>query len=254
MNLTLDQVVREFLIESFGANQVDNRYARFYQIGVSGMREIHSDVGWKKSYSKLTLRDNSTASLPSDFIDYYRIGICYGNQILALSENKNPCPISFSTDDCGQIKSRTLDGTFDSIDYTSQWDSYSKNGQFVGREFGVRGGEPMYGTFQINEDEGYIYVESQIINRDSLILEYRSLLSKDESGNIMVHPYETEALKAWLYWKSIERLRSHSGQEKQMAAITYTKEKKKARKRRNAMTLQEIVSANRRGYGAAPGI
>ncbi|MHA1905286.1 MAG: hypothetical protein ACW968_14945 [Candidatus Thorarchaeota archaeon] len=218
------------------------------------MREIHSDVGWKKSYAKLTLRENNTASLPSDFIDYYRIGICYGNQILALAENKNPCPISFNTDDCGQIQAKTLNGTFNSIDYSNEWDSYSKNGQFVGREFGVRGGAPMYGTFQIDENQGYIYVESQIINRDSLIMEYRSLLSKDESGNILVHPYETEAIKAWMYWKSIERLRSYAGQDKQLAGLAYSKEKKKARKRRNAMTLQEIVSANRKGYGAAPGI
>ena len=112
----------------------------------------------------------------------------------------------------------------------------------------------MYGTFQINEDQGYIYVESQVVNRDSLIMEYRSLLSKDETGNILVHPYETEAIKAWIYWKSIERLRSYAGQDKQLAALAYSKEKKKARKRRNAMTLPEIVSANRKGYGASPGI
>jgi hypothetical protein len=259
MNLTLEEVVREYLIESFGAMQVDNRFARYYQLGVSGMREIHSDVGHKKSYAMMPLRDNNTASLPLDYISYYRIGICSGNEILAFAENQDSCPISMSLDDCGQIQARVTGD--DSISSNSELflssnsaDSYSKDGQYVGREFGARGGKAVFGEFQINEDEGYVYVESSAYNIDSLIIEYASILPKSGDGNIIVHPYETEAIKAWIYWKSIQRVRSYSQSEKEIARMTFGVEKKKSRMRRNAITIQDVIGALRKGYGAAPGI
>lgn len=259
MNLTLDEVVREYLIESYGASQVDARYPRFYQIGASGMRELQSDVGWNWSQTKLDLRANNTAALPDGYVDWFRVGICSGDRILAFTENKNPCSISLSLDDCGQVKKRAAqDNVKFNLDshflYTHQWNRYSKDGQFVGRDFGARGGFPMYGTFQINEEEGYIYIESDILDRDSLVLEYATILPKDEKGNILVHPYKAEALKAWLYWKSIQRLRSNNQGEKLAAEAEYYKQKKKARKRINAMTMQEVIGATRKGFGPAPGI
>jgi hypothetical protein len=259
MNLTLDEVIREYLIESYGASQVDARFAAFYQRGVSGMRELQSDVGWSKSQARLDLRANNTAALPPGYVDYFRIGICQGDMILAFSENKNPCVIDLNRDDCGQIQKRTAqDNVKFNLDshflYTHQWNRYSKDGQFVGRDFGARGGFPMYGTFQINREEGYVYIESDIIERDSLIIEYATLLPKDSAGNILVHPYKVEALKAWLYWKSIQRQRSSNPTEKLAARQEYYHQKKQARKRINAMTMQEVIAAVRKGYGPAPGI
>lgn len=259
MNLTLDQVVREYLIESYGAATLDQRFPRFYQIAVSGMREINSDIGWKKAISKLELRDNNTAPLPIGYIDYFRIGLCSGDDILAFAENKKPCVIGLNVDDCGQVEARTeadyirfnQDWNFS---YNSQWTRYSKNGQFVGRDFGVRGGFPVYGTFQINKDEGYVYIESALLERDSLVIEYATILPRNGEGSIVVHPYEVEALKAWLYWKSIQRLKTYPMAEKEMAKQQYGIEKRKARKRINAVTMQELISAARKGYGAAPGI
>jgi len=265
MKYKLDEIVREFIIESFGASQVDNRFARLYQIAISGMREIHSDNKLKPTVAKLELRDNSTASLPADYIDYYRIGVCVGNEILAFAENPRPCPIDLNLDDCGQIKRRSSvsDEKRDSdvfYYYPSVYESFNKDGQFVGRQFGIRGGKPVFGRFQINEDQGYVYIETDFVNQflddehRSVVIEYATLLPKDGDGNIMVHPYETEAIKAWMWWKYIQRQRSYTLGDKEDARLEYGRQKKKARKRLNAMTIEDLVGAVRRGYGGAPGI
>jgi hypothetical protein len=263
MKTKLDQVVREFMIESLGASQTDSRFARLYQIAVSGMAEINSDVGHNSHVVKLNLRDNNTASLPSDYIDWYKVGVCVGNDILGFAVNEDPCPISLNVDDCGQIKKRpsTSDNqrrVDNHLYLPSVFESYNKDGQFVGRKHGLRGGRPVFGSFQIDENQGYIYIESDFVNHDGesseIVLEYMTTLPKDERGNILVHPYEKEAIKAWMWWKYVQRQRSYNIGDKEDARQTYGREKKKARKRINAMTVAEVVAAVRKGYGAAPGI
>jgi hypothetical protein len=261
MNYKLEHIVREFLIESYGAYQIDSRYARVMQIATSGLREIHMDVGARKNLVMLDINDNDTVPLPIDYIDYFKVGICLNGQIIGLTENPHQCPPSL--DDCGNVKAFNIDTNkrSDTPDFFvgfSSYDSYNKDGQRIGRNYGLGGGGALVGTFKVFEDEGYMVVRGNGSNDavvgNQIVLEYLAHLPRDADGMLTVHPYDVEAIKAWIHWKYIQRLRSTPGGMADEARRLYGIEKKKSRMRHNAMTPAEVVEAVRKGYKSSPKI
>lgn len=261
MNYKLDHIVREFLIESYGAEQLDKRYSRFMQIATSGLRELHMDAGWRKTVVTLPIEDNDTVPIPSDYIDYYRVSLCFNGVLIGLSHDRNECPPRI--DECGNVKRFTFrsDDTPDTQSgffFGYNYDEFSKDGQFVGRDFGVGGGRPLIGTFSVHEKEGYFVVRGMANNEDigmnEIVLEYLASVPRDNDGDLTVHPYDVEAIKAWMHWKSIQRLRSTSGGSSEEARRIYGIEKKKSRMRHNALSTSEWVQAIRTGYRSSPKI
>lgn len=262
MNFKLDHIVREFLIESYGVSQLNKQYPRFLQIAISGLREMYMDVGYRKNTVMIDIAENETVPLPSDYIDYARVGVCLHGQIIGLTENPNQCPPDL--DDCGNVKKfdfANQDSNSDTPNYfygLSSYDSYSKDGQRVGRQFGIGGGGSMIGSFKVFEDRGYMTVrglrKSENFLDNKIVLEYYGSINRDEDGNMLVHPYDVEAMKAWMHWKYIQRLRSTPGGQAEEARRMYGMEKKKARKRHGAMNASEIVEAVRKGYKSSPKI
>jgi len=88
---TLDQIVREYLIES--GETTEYKYARVLQIAISGMRELNMDTrGGVAKIKELEVLPNDTAILPPDYIDYMKIAICDCNGTMySLGLNKNMC-------------------------------------------------------------------------------------------------------------------------------------------------------------------
>ena len=40
----LEEIVREYFIESLGVSQLDERYPRILQIAISGLRDLNNDI------------------------------------------------------------------------------------------------------------------------------------------------------------------------------------------------------------------
>ena len=102
MAVTLDSIVKEYIIESGGATE--HNYARLLQLAIKGLREIHIDVSGDPKAVYLTVSDNDTVNLPDDYINYLKIAVCdseTGN-VHSLGWNKQMC-LPRSYDDCGNI-------------------------------------------------------------------------------------------------------------------------------------------------------
>ena len=256
MQYKLDNIVREFMIESLGAEQIDNRYPRLLQIAISGLKDLNMDV---KGTVKVHRMEIDTASfiayLPNDYLQYKKIFICYGGQQLALGLNDNMCPVSY--DECGNMQVESSEDTptngSDGMFYPFSTNvPVNSDGQFTGRQYGVTGGNNGIGYYKVYPKEGYIAFQNVTMAFDEVIMEYLADVDQVD-GTTYVNPNDVEALKAWMWWKYIQRTANKTNNyDKEDARLTYGREKGKARKRHHSFNVNELMMAVRSGYRSSP--
>jgi len=250
--IKLDTLVREFMVESLGAEQIDMRYSRILQIAISGLRELNLDMPDRTFFKTLDINANDTVTLPNGYVDYVRIGVCYNGQILALGENPNMCPPE--TDACGNVEicqPNTVNTSTDPA-YTAPFGMpFYISGSYFGRRYGIGGGNNAIGYYKVWEKEGFIALQGMDTQFDQIILEYIGSL-EEVDGEFLVHEYDAEAIKAWIWYKWIQRAKSYNNYDKEEARRTFNNARRNAVGRHGRMSANEFLQAIRSGYKSSP--
>lgn len=255
VSYTVDSIVKEYLIE-IGDSGL-SRYARFYQYAISGTRQWNMDMSGVPVIAELEMDENlDVVNLPSNYLNWVKVGICADGIVYPLGENKNIC-LDKNYDACG---APTGCGTGDNEGvavgdvYVSNSLSYVadhyRNGEIMGRFFGIGGGQNTNGYFRIDERSRQIKLQGLITTLRSIYLEYLADLELVD-GDFQVHPFLLETLKAWIWWKSIERDKNVGLGEKQLAEQSYSKALRLSRKRLTSTSLEEWYRAIRSGNSGA---
>src|SRR6185437_12533122 len=155
MQYTIKNIVQEYLIE-IGDNQF-NRYARFYQLAVSGMREFHYDMVGVLKTVELPINSNDTVNLPVDYINYATIGISGADgRIHSLARNES-LSLRKQYDSCGnEVKatnSNFIGQNFTVNVFPQEYAAHWRNGQMEGRFYGAGGVNNSNGYFKINKTD-----------------------------------------------------------------------------------------------------
>ena len=238
--ITLDELIREYLIEN--GESGEHKYSRCNQIALSAIREMNMDVnGLPKATFIDVNKKNFTAQLPKDYITHNRIGVvAYGNifQPLGIEDR-----IIISQDDvyvCEVVENNNQDlDSSSQVYYNDQSRNTGVSGQYVGKEYGLGGGLNRFGYYRVDRSEGIIYLSSACNEIDKLYIEYLSNpLASDEE--IYVHDYDVEAIKAFIYWKWIQRDKTYNEGEKQTAQLEWLRQKKLSKIRNRSFTIEEF--------------
>src|SRR3990167_9608425 len=170
--MTLFDLVRELSIEQ-GDNS-PHKIARYLQYGISGLREFALDFsGQTIKIAVLTVNANGTADLPDDYIKYRRLAQCDSDGNLHdLGWNPDMC--SLAPDDCGDLAKNT--GTNAGGVILGYSDNDYRNGEVLGRQFGLGGGNNTRGYYKFYESEGYIALQNY--SGETLWMEYVADLSR----------------------------------------------------------------------------
>jgi hypothetical protein len=245
----LDEIIRELYIVEFGMTQLDNRYPRILLAAINGLKDLNNDLKSFVTEKVLDVADNDTVSLPSNYIDYLMIGIVRGTEIAGLGVNNMAAPLT--TDDCRdlEIPIESDDNVTGTFNYNVS--HYSEDGQYIGRAYGVGGGQTTNGYYKIYKDKNYIALNG--VTGDQIVLRYLATIDQVD-GNFMVEEYLVEAVKAYVLWKLKIGMRSYGIGDKKAAQSYYEREKKKALRRVGRFNIQEFVSALRSGYISGPKI
>lgn len=239
--MTLDQLIREYLVEI--GEDTTHKYRRFLQYGISGLREFNLDTNGVPTTVILPVNANDTVNLPDDYINYIKIAICSDDGNLhALGFNPNMC-LPRDLDDCGNEEANTGGGTGGIID--SEGGHFLNNEQ-VGRYFGLGGGTNSHGYYKIDKKNNWISLQNY--TSEEIWLEYLAKIGRDTNGEFQVHPYLEFALKQWMAWLSILRNPRHSVNQEVRAKHNFLSEKRKANKRFGRFTFEEAVQAKRRTF------
>lgn len=251
----LDSIIKGFLNER--EEETSHNYARMLRIAVDGLNELYIDHAGLSKVVKLTVDTNNwTANIPKDFITHNRVSVCIGERLYPLSEDNGIC-VTAEYDDCGAPADRpnypyganlnNMSYYYNSFYYqNSNW----RNGEFIGRQYGAGAGVSVYGRYRMDLNNGWIQFQS-LRHFDHVILEY---LSNPQmiNGEFLVHEYDVQALRAYMYWASIRSRENTSLGEKTNAERQYYAQKNLACQRHNAPTLDELYQAVYKHFQLAP--
>jgi hypothetical protein len=240
----LDEVVREYLIES--GYSTEHKYARFLQIAISGLRELNMDASGVAKAVELTF-DSTTSSvaIPDDFITHTKIGICCGGHIQYMGFNNNICLPS----DYSSCATTTTNNGSDSLAIVGDFGTKTRNSEEMGRSYGLGGGYS-FAEYKFDYPNGLILIKSHLLI-DTVYMEYIADPSL-VNGDYMIHPYDTEAIKAFIYWKDIQRNKNINGREKESAKMEWLRNKILVRQRHASFTLEEAKQVIRKANKQAP--
>tara|TARA_B100000900_G_scaffold414584_1_gene441647 strand:+ start:828 stop:1712 length:885 start_codon:yes stop_codon:yes gene_type:complete len=248
-------------------------------MALRGIREFGFDVQPRVRSLKITLESNNTIVLPDDFVDVIKIGTVDENGIVrAFAENKNLNISQIYNDDSSIVNQSGLSGLDDSgqarnrrvivdnkienrkDDLTAtnseannediDWyifENYLYQGS-LGRMYGLGGGK-LRGTYRINYDQNRIEIDSEA-GVTEVVIEYISDAAR--STDPVIHVYAEEALRAFIYYKIVERKSSVPAGEKQRARQEYYNERRKARARLSNFSKTEALNVIRRNFKLVP--
>ena len=119
-----------------------------------------------------------------------------------------------------------------------------RNGECVGRMFGVGGGNNVYGNFRVDRDRGTVVFGNLMTGVSYVVLEYLSDLSAVD-GKYLVHPFIIEALKTWIHYGDIRFNTKIGLSERQMAKQEFNLAERQAKRRFNNHNIQDYLQAFR---------
>lgn len=247
MGYKLTDIVNELMIE-IGEGQT-NKFGRFFQLGVSGLRQMNLNTTGFPKITELTIGDNDTADLPNDYINYTRIALCINGVLWSLGNNPNLCLVP-EYDDCGNpvAGTNTANTEFGYMVNPFIADNY-RNGSLAGRMFGIGGDNNMLGYYRIDMNTRKILF-SNLTRNYTVVLEYISDISAVD-GDFEVHPFCVEALKDWMFWMYKSRSSKPLG-EQQLAKENWMRSNRNMRMMFASRTKEDWVAAFQSGNNAAP--
>lgn len=261
----LRNIIKEYLVE-LGEDQIDNRYPQFLQIAIAGLRKMNTHINGFKKVAQLEINENTDiALLPEDYIDYYKIFMVRGSQMfsLGLNENMQPAlPDDCGTDNVPNYFNRANNSNNNDTDINGLFYSftthYDENGRNIGKYYGIKGGQNLVGEYRIWPQYGYMSIVRLTIDQGGVIDDrvYMEYLANPQivDGDHTVHPFDVEALKAWMFWRYVQRKPQYAEGKIERARIDWMREKDEAKSMHSSINVNELLSAYRTGFQLAPKI
>lgn len=234
-----------------------------------GIREMGFDVLKRVRSIKRTInKTNNTVPLPDDFVDIVKMGLVGTDGLVyVFGENKHInmsqkyCSDStvISAEDATTLaqreESKSPTGSISNIagdPIDEGFDSYIfRNflyGNYEGGLYGI-GGANHSGQYRINYDQNRFELDTSL-SADEVVVEY--VADEARSENPTVHVYAEEALRAYIYYKLVERKSSVPAPEKARARAEYFNELRRANSRLSNFTKQEALDVIRRNFRQSP--
>ena len=263
--VSVEQVVNDFILTLDSddyVNDANGMVIRNYAL--RGIREMGFDI--QKRIKSLLLDVNTTTDtidLPDDFVDYTKIGAVGSDGLVyVFGENKNiNAALKYTLDSGGSPVDTDSDGVFDRSDAKTQvstrrrttdvesyvFSNFIHEGN-VGRAYGLGGGY-YSGEFRINFEQNRIEIFSSPEYKE-VIIEY--IADEARSKNPSIHVYAEEALRAYIYYRLVERKSSVPSVEKNRARREYYNERRIANARLKSFTKEEALKTIRKNYKQTP--
>ncbi len=248
----LSEVISDFIVtldsDDYASNASDIAIKNF---ALRGIREIGFDLGKKIRSLKLSVNtENSTVALPTDFVDMVKIGVVGSDGVVRVfGENKhiNYSQILSDTTRTDSKSSTTGNDGNSGSEYPYVFENYLYQGG-LGRLYGMGGGN-LAGGYRINLDQNRIEIDTNN-SHSQVVMEY--VADEARSDDPEVHVYAEEALRAYIYYRVVERKSTVPAAEKSRARQEYYNERRKANARMSNFTKEEALKTIRKNFKQAP--
>jgi hypothetical protein len=235
---SVDEIIQDLLIEE--GKSSEHEYLRYFGLALNGLKELNFDTVRQVKTIELNTDYKNTINLPTDYVKYISISVSNGNILNYLGKKEKMNLVQNSSDTSSST-------TEDPPVFTD-----STPGDGLWGRYGQGGGNNANGYYRENLNEGTIEFSGA---GGKIVLEYISDGSSDLEGKeIKIHSFAQEALKAYIYWRSIHRKRAINMNEKMVAKKEYYNQKRLARARMQSFNKQEAMQTTRKAFKQSPKI
>ncbi len=238
----IDSVIRGSL---FDLGLPLHYYMRFLHRALNCVKhEIGYDTFLRKKSTRLYVNDVHAIDLPSDYIDWVKVGTEVGAKVRPLLANESYNRLYNYDSEGTPTPYSTTDNT--SVGYV---DTFSNShGELLGKAYGY--GSSTDRTFKVIEERGQIQLDQSFAEGDKIVLEY--IYFDDAATTSLIPPYAEPMLAAYLEWQFKDRSRLFQRLDMQNAKRYYDNEKRKFRARRIGLTKHDIENSLRKGFVQSP--
>ena len=229
-------------------------YKKVERLALAALGELQFDS--LKSFKTMSLpidRDTMSLTVPTDYVNFMRIGVLNNDNIFIPITTNQVLPNINQVNMLDSSSQKILDDngveitTYDILATPTGDDGlpltldgyrhkYGRNGFF-----GTSGGNSIAGSCIEDKDNGKFFFSSQFPSDiDNVVLEYLA----DERMNIdpRIHTAAEEAVHNYIYWRHIKKKSNVPSVEKQMARKAFTDAKRTAGARISSPTKTEVLS------------
>lgn len=190
--IPLDSCVTDYMNE---ADYGNNQYFRLWHIAYRGMEDLGLDAFYQIKSVKLPINSNLTATLPSDYLNWSKVGALNGSgEVIPLNYNDK---LTTFADLSPTRLTQTQDESLGTWTWQYTWYNYW-NGYYYTNIYGVPSGGPFVGSFKIDLANGVILL-NESYSYDYVMLEY--VASPAPNNEYYIPMQFREALISWLRWK-----------------------------------------------------
>lgn len=252
---TVDQVVRSTMA-SLQQDTMHN-YKLFLHYAIEGLEEFNFDQAQEVKTVRLKPTDWNAIKLPSDYVDWVKIGVQNQDQVtefdrdenIALYFNETECgdPIAHTKIDCNNDLPGATSGLESMYGNTYSFSNYiNESGEHEGKLYGY-GKDKSNGRFKVNRERGEIQINASNIS-DYYYLEYISN-GFNPSENTVLNQYAKKLIKLYIIWQyheynSEKYLKNSASRHEDL----YYTERTKVSGRIYGLSANEILKSARDGY------
>lgn len=248
---SLDSIVRGALIDA--GETTLHKYSKFLHWAIESFKDYIFDSAQEVKTVQLPMNNLKQIVIPSDYVDWVKIGIQCGDRIKVLNVNDDIARIH-AIDDCGCAVPFKEGSDFNEIRTDAlalggyYFFNYNQYGEFLGGIYGYGGGHHEHGFTVIKEASPPVIQLDARINNTMVYMEYISN-GFSPCKETLVNPYFAKAIKRYIHW--MRWLYAEKAGLAGEAERLYYAELGNARYRQMAPTIDDILRASRRYYGQA---
>lgn len=224
-------------------------YTQFLSYALDIVNELNFDSLGLIKTTRLYTDDTHRITVPSDYIDWVKVGVEIGNRVVVMSENKSFNRLH-NYDDQGQeipYSNADADKTFPGGTYFQNY--VNEYGEHLGRLYGYGAEDHQY-QFKELREQGQIVLDPRIGADAKIYLEY--IADTDPTALSQIHPYVVPLIKAAIITRYTDWDVKASPFLKRNREEKFKDEYEKYLSRRHAITPQTVLDILRRNTKATP--
>lgn len=243
---TIDSIVNSALI---GNNQTIHYYIQFLKWGLDAVTELNYDSLPSPKAVELTVNAYDEIEIPDDYIDWIKVGIKSGINVLyllpedmynRLAATSGGSQVAYTdvTPYLGHI-SAAGDGYW-WMNFTSSY------GEHIGRYYGHGGGKGS-GFFKEIPERGVIQLEPGYLSEgDTVYLEY--LAHETANAGSLISKYAESTIESYINWQYKAWSREYGLGDVDRAERQYWNNHRKFRARNAGLTIEDIKNIARKHF------
>jgi len=245
---SIDNIVKGVCVDM---GEGEERYEQYLHWALKEAKNWYLDFAREVKTIELPINDYLAVDLPDDYVDWTKIGIKSGNQILTFAHDTYMAQPQDTDSD--NVPNKDIDLVPDSSEEDGNYfyNVINSHGENTGRMWGQSAKDNYLGYFKIDLEREQIQLRTKISSLKTIYLEFISN-GYEACGQGYVHPYVSQLIELFIHWKRLKHNKYSASWQVRDARDDYEREFYRVQNRYSDLGVEDVLEVWREGYSLTP--